>query len=125
LGYVEDNLDEQMELEDISIYPNPVFDILTMEFIDEPLNKNELLEIHLYSMSDAEMTHLLQKYINSGILKIDISKLPSGIYILTIPEYQIARYKIMKLYLNFRHAGSSGYDTVYFLLQPLSCSFSE
>ncbi|KPH11832.1 choice-of-anchor J domain-containing protein [Chryseobacterium sp. ERMR1:04] len=72
----------------ISIYPNPVGDILTIE------SKNKISEINIY-----DMTGRAQKLIapNSGTTKITMSDLSAGNYVVKIKEGSTEKsYKIIK-----------------------------
>jgi hypothetical protein len=83
--------------EDITIYPNPVKDIFTVQF-GETFSEKKGVKIHLYNLTGVDMIENHERSISNNRLEIDINDLPSGIYILVIPyqEHQF-KHKLTKL----------------------------
>ena len=84
------------DLEEILIYPNPVRDIVTLEFNGEFEGEN--LEIHLYSLTGLEMITESQVFIKQNSVEVDLTKIPAGLYLMLIEnENSIFKYKLTKL----------------------------
>lgn len=69
----------------ISLYPNPVNDILTVEFSNE--NKREII------LSDVFGKKLLQKEVSSSSVLLDVKKVTTGIYFLTVREKEKSTFR--------------------------------
>ena len=87
-GEIVDDLSGEIITEKISIYPNPVTNILTIV----TSNKKKVSEVKLYSM-DGKL--ILDKKIQNN--KIDLSDLTQGTYILKTDFSETSNFKLIKL----------------------------
>ena len=69
--------------ENIKIYPNPIIDNLIIES-----SNNKLITIRIYSLNGEEVFYNDLHSLNN---KLDISSLPSGLYILKINMNNISK----------------------------------
>ena len=74
-----------VEITDISIYPNPVREIVTIEFPTDISQNDENIELHLFNLIGVDMMNDHMRTVTGRRLELDILDLPAGIYILTIP----------------------------------------
>lgn len=82
---------ESLELDDLSIYPNPVFNNLNI------LSKNEMLkEIHLYNAMGGKILSI--QAVNSIKFNLDLNHLNSGVYIISIV---VGRNQILRKIIKF------------------------
>ena len=94
-GNIPEELNEYYE---ISVYPNPVKEIVTIELTNEFVNEKEILEIHLFNMIGEELIYKNERLINFNTLEIDLKDIPAGIYMLVIPNGdKYIQYKLYKL----------------------------
>ena len=77
--YSPDGLEEHSLISDISVYPNPTINYLTLDFGNNLRFTNYELRIY-----DVIGNLILGKNINNNKTNIDVSSLPSGLYILKV-----------------------------------------
>jgi len=82
-------LPENRSEDHISFYPNPVFDILTIESNQDFLGSS-------FSFSDLTGKLILTGKINEEFASIDVSSFKSGIYFLQVGERRKRTYKVIK-----------------------------
>ena len=92
---VIETLTEAVQLNDFSLYPNPVSDVLNLE-----LALSEIQEVN-FALMDATGKVLMQQKINGDFIKesFQVSNLPNGIYFVRITygnEQQIKKISIIK-----------------------------
>lgn len=89
-------LEELNTVSNIKTYPNPVKDVLTIEFAEERIDEPTTLSIT--SLTGQKIYEKSYSLINKGKLLLPLSPVPSGIYILQIENSnQHFRSKINKL----------------------------
>jgi hypothetical protein len=92
------NLRKETEImEEISIYPNPVRDMVFLEYPIERLDRNSEMKIDFYSITGSRIGRIAPCVLKQGRLEIDVSQLPTGMYILSIPVLDNLKYKLTKL----------------------------
>jgi hypothetical protein len=84
-------------MEEISIYPNPVRDMVFLEYPIERLDRNSEMKIDFYSITGSRIGRIAPCVLKQGRLEIDVSQLPTGMYILSIPVLDNLKYKLTKL----------------------------
>ena len=89
---------EELNLDEISINPNPVREIVTIEFPSDYIINEESIELHLFNLTGVDMMNNNMKNVKNNRLELDILDLPAGIYILTTPNGDSGvKHKITKL----------------------------
>lgn len=84
--------------DNISIFPNPVQDVLVVEFNEESSKDIEGIDIHLFNMTGVDMIENHKENIKGNRMEIDVKYLPAGMYILVIPiGDQQFKHKLSKL----------------------------
>jgi len=73
----------------VSFYPNPVFDMLTIE-------SNQDLLGSTFSFSDLTGKLILSGHINQESVSIDVSSFKTGIYLLQVGESRRRTFKVIK-----------------------------
>ena len=80
------------------IYPNPVIEIITVEFPSDYILDDENIELYLFNLTGADLMKDHMRTVRDNVLELDILDMPAGIYILTIPFKETSiKHKITKL----------------------------
>jgi hypothetical protein len=83
---------ESSQRDDISIFPNPAADFLTVTCFRPPVGKNA--EIRIFSLDGREVRH---QPVTSSEMVIDVSVLERGMYVVVIKgEKEMRTWKLMK-----------------------------
>ena len=83
-------------VDEVLIYPNPVREIITVEFTYE-LSRTDEMVVHLYNLTGLDMIEYTQSWVTFNKLEIDMRDLPLGIYFLVIPNgNESSKYKLVK-----------------------------
>jgi len=82
-------IENYTELQDISVYPNPVNDLLNIQL---PENKN--YEIHLFDLSGKELLFLQN---DENKQQLNLSDLPSSVYVLLVIDRKNNQSKMIKI----------------------------
>lgn len=80
---------ELIKENDMTIYPNPVTDVVTIKANDETINSD-------YVISDQLGKQLLRGKITNNVMKVDIKNFISGFYILEIKGLKKQSFKVLK-----------------------------
>lgn len=81
----------QLDEKTFSIYPNPTFATLTLEFPQVISGSFQLIDV-------AGQIHGMDKFSNQSILTINIEAIPTGIYFINVrTEAGLNVQKVMKL----------------------------
>ncbi len=83
----------QLDLEGISVYPNPTKGILTLEIEN---TGNENYHYYVYNVIGEVM---MEKQITPGLSKIDISKMIKGVYFVQVKNRSTKQQKTIKVTL--------------------------
>jgi hypothetical protein len=82
---------QPIEINDISIYPNPTSDLVNIISESESIN--------FYELYDIQGRQLLHRQTNSNMVKIDVSFLQEGIYVLVL---NTGKYKVTSTKINVK-----------------------